>query len=103
MLARTDDIAAAVEAWLAQFERALADADEAALRTLFHRDSHWRDVLALTWRIKTVEGLDPIVRELQSGAGWAHASGFQTDAKRTPPRRVVRAGTEAIEAIFKFE
>jgi cation diffusion facilitator CzcD-associated flavoprotein CzcO len=103
MLARTNDIAAAVEAWLAQFERALANADEAALRALFHLDSHWRDVLALTWRIKTVEGLDPIVRELQSGAGRMPPSGLQIDATRTPPRRVVRAGTEAIEAIFKFE
>ena len=31
------------------------------------------------------------------------ATGFEIDRKRTPPRRVTRAGTEAIEAIFRFE
>ena len=54
--AETDSVATAVDRWLAQFERALAERDDVLLATLFHADSHWRDVLALTWDIRTVSG-----------------------------------------------
>ena len=73
------------------------------LASLFHADSYWRDVLALTWRIQTVGGADAIVSELDAHAARARPSGFRIDPRRTPPRRVTRAGTEAIEAIFCFE
>jgi putative flavoprotein involved in K+ transport len=36
-------------------------------------------------------------------AGRARAIQFQCDARRTPPREVTRAGTGALEAIFRFE
>jgi cation diffusion facilitator CzcD-associated flavoprotein CzcO len=99
----TQGIAAHASQWLAQFERALATTDDARLRTLFHRDSHWRDVLALTWRLTTVDGADAILRGLASYAAQVRPSGFAIDPERTAPRRVTRSGTEAIEAIFKFE
>ncbi len=89
--------------WLSQFERALAETDGVLLERLFHADSHWRDVLALTWHIRTVSGLDAIVAELQAHAGRARPSGFRTDSDRTAARYVTRAGTNAIEAIFRFE
>src|SRR5947208_7636080 len=89
--------------WLAAFEKALAGRDDVLLRTLFHPDSHWRDVLALTWHIRTVNGLEAVVRELKAHAGRAHPTGFRIDPHRTAPRHVTRAGTRAIEAIFQFE
>ena len=101
MLAGTETIAS--ESWLAQFERALAKPDDVLLKTLFHPDSHWRDVLALTWHIRTVNGRDAILRELKSHVGRARPAGFRTDPDRTPPRTVTRAGTKAIEAIFRFD
>jgi len=100
--AATGTIATAADEWLAQFGRALAGRDDARLRSLFHTDSHWRDVLALTWRITTVGGADAIVRELRAHAARARPTGFATDPDRTAPRRVTRAGTAAIEAIFRF-
>ena len=71
MLAKTEteSAAAAAESWLAQFERALAEPDDVLLKTLFHADSYWRDVLALTWHIKTVNGADAILRELKAHVG----------------------------------
>ena len=66
MLARIESNLTVTEHWLAQLERALSDCDDALLKTLFHADSHWRDVLALTWRIMTVNGRDAIVRELRT-------------------------------------
>jgi putative flavoprotein involved in K+ transport len=98
-----DKIEIVVADWLAQFERALSQADDSLLESLFHADSHWRDVLALSWRIETVSGRDAVARQIKDGADRARPIGFAIDADRTPPRRVMRAGNEAIEAIFKFE
>jgi cation diffusion facilitator CzcD-associated flavoprotein CzcO len=103
MLTRAETVATSVENWLARFEQALTESDDALLASLFHADSHWRDVLALTWRIRTVSGADAILRALAQHAGRAQPTGFATDLRRTPPRRVSRAGSEAIEAIFTFE
>jgi putative flavoprotein involved in K+ transport len=103
MLARADTVATIAENWLAQFEDALAARSRSRLHALFHADSHWRDVLALTWRIETVSGSDAILRELATHAARARPSGFKLDPRRTAPRNVRRAGTDAIEAIFGFE
>jgi thioredoxin reductase len=103
MLDRTDDISIATENWLAQFEGALAKSDDGLLETLFHPDSHWRDVLALSWNIQTITGADAILRELKRHAGRAAPSGLRIDPDRRAPRTVSRAGTSAIESIFKFE
>src|ERR1700730_16728817 len=103
MLARADTVATSAENWLAQFEAALAAPGLPRLERLFHADSHWRDVLALTWCIKTVSGSDAIVREGATHGGRARPTGFKIDLHRPAPRNVRRAGTDAIEAIFGFE
>ncbi len=102
MLDRTENLAALAENWLAQFEGALTQPDDGLLKNLFHPDSYWRDVLALTWDIRTIKGADAIVSALKGHAA-AGASSFRIDPDRTPPRRVTRAGTAAIEAIVRFE
>ena len=103
VLAKTETISTIADRWLAEFEKALAQSDDELLKTLFHPDSHWRDVLALTWHIRTVNGLDGILSELKAHVGRVHPTGFRTDPHRTLPRYVTRAGTKAIEAIFRFE
>ncbi|HKG99986.1 MAG TPA: NAD(P)/FAD-dependent oxidoreductase, partial [Bradyrhizobium sp.] len=103
MLDRTDDVSAAAENWLAQFENAIAKRDEFLLKSLFHPDSYWRDVLALSWNLQTVNGAEAILRALKVHAARAAPSGFRVDPGRAAPRRVTRAGTMSIEAIFKFE
>src|SRR5438445_2137754 len=103
MLDRTDDSSVAVDNWLTQFEEALAKPDDGLLKTLFHPDSYWRDVLALSWNIQTLNGAAAILNELKIHAGRAAPSGFAIDPGRRAPRKVMRAGTNAIEAIFKFE
>ena len=103
MLDKTDDLSVAADNWLAQFEDALAKPDDGTLKTLFHPDSYWRDVLALSWNIQTTNGADAILSELKAHAGRAQPRGFGIAPDRAPPRKVTRAGTQAIEAIFKFE
>ena len=97
------DHASDVQAWIEAFERALERADTSALASLFHTDSHWRDVLALTWSIETFNGPAAIARELVAHAARARPAGFQIAPGRTPPRQVGRSGVEAIEAILTFE
>jgi putative flavoprotein involved in K+ transport len=103
MLDRTDDISIATENWLAQFDGALATADDGLLKTLFHPDSYWRDALALSWNLQTINGADAILSALKDRAVSAAPGSFRIDPDRAAPRRVSRAGTSAIEAIFKFE
>lgn len=103
MLDKTDDISVAADAWLAQFEEALTRPDDSLLKTLFCQDSHWRDVLALSWNIQTINGADGILSELKALARSAAPRGFAVDPDRRAPRKVMRAGTNCIEAMFKFE
>jgi putative flavoprotein involved in K+ transport len=95
--------AAAAQDWLEQFERALTSRDDVLLAGLFVADSYWRDLLALTWRIQTIAGATAIARELGAAAHCVRSGGFVLAPDRTPPRRVTRAGTDAYEAIFRFE
>ena len=103
MLDRTQDISASVENWLTEFERALEHPNDRVLRPLLHTDSYWRDVLALSWNLQTLNGLEAILDELPVLAGRTAPRHFKIDPARAAPRRVKRAGTEAIEAIFSFE
>jgi thioredoxin reductase len=103
MLDKTNDISTITENWLARFETALTGRDGIQLKKLFHPDSYWRDVLALSWNIQTINGADAILKELTIHAGRAAPGGFAIDPDRAAPRSVMRAGVSAIEAIFKFE
>ncbi|MBR0935368.1 NAD(P)/FAD-dependent oxidoreductase [Bradyrhizobium jicamae] len=103
MLDKTDDISVAADNWLVQFEDALASPDDVLLKPLFHPDSHWRDVLALTWNIQTVSRAFSILAELPAHAQRSAPRNFRIAADRAAPRRAMRAGTNAIEAIFRFE
>src|SRR5580692_898193 len=96
MLDRTDDVSIAAES-------ALAQSDAGLLKTLFHPDSYWRDVLALSWNLQTINGADAILPALQADALKASPAGFRIDPDRAAPRQVIRAGTSAIECIFRFE
>jgi cation diffusion facilitator CzcD-associated flavoprotein CzcO len=103
MLDRTDDVSVSAESWLGQFEGAVTSGDVDLLKGLFHPDSYWRDVLALSWNLLTINGADAILGELPVLAGRTEPRKFRIDPDRAAPRRVKRAGTDAIEAIFQFE
>jgi putative flavoprotein involved in K+ transport len=99
-----DAIAGQVDRWLERLERAIAtpvsDHDPAAL---FHVDSHWRDVLALTWDIGTIDGAARLWPALCECAALVRTRGFARAGGRAGPRVVTRAGRRCIEALFEFE
>jgi cation diffusion facilitator CzcD-associated flavoprotein CzcO len=89
--------------WLVGFAAALSQSDSAAIAGLFHADSHWRDVLAFTWHLTTVNGAGELALAVCQAQEAVQATDFALDPNRTPPRRVTRAGTECLEAFFHFE
>lgn len=93
----------AARGWLDAFAAALGSGSAAALGALFAAESHWRDILAFTWNLRTASGADAIGERLGAAAGRMAPRGIALAQGRTPPRRVTRAGVEAIEAIFAFE
>ncbi len=81
---------ARVDAWLGRFEAALAERDVAAAAALFATDSYWRDLIAFTWNLKTVEGRDG-VSDLLSHTLDTGARGFATEAPADEADGVVTA------------
>ena len=89
--------------WLDAFGAALAAKDARAAAELFIADGLWRDLLAFTWTIKTLQGRAAIETMLRDRLAATQPARFQFPGKRTPPRWVSRASRDCIEAIFEFE
>jgi putative flavoprotein involved in K+ transport len=95
-------------AWLAGFAEALGRRDTAAVLALFAEDCYWRDFLAFTWNIKTLEGKPAIAAMLAARledtapAGWqlgpVTAGGGRTEAWFTFRTKAGRG-----EGIFRLE
>jgi len=96
------DCESPVQAWLSNFAAACASGDTNRLATLFEDESYWRDLLAFTGRIETLAGARRIGDALARLAPPLDLAGMEIDRARTPPRCVVRAGAECIEAIIRF-
>jgi putative flavoprotein involved in K+ transport len=52
--------------WLSAFASASARNDAAGAAAMFDSDSHWRDLIAFSWNIKTVDGRDAIAAMLKA-------------------------------------
>ncbi|WP_020099335.1 NAD(P)/FAD-dependent oxidoreductase [Mycobacterium sp. 360MFTsu5.1] len=85
-----------VEAWLANFEAALAAQDIDGVVGMFAVDSFWRDLVAFTWNIKTVEGRDQIAGMLRARLADTTPSGFRT-------REPATADGDVTSAFIEFE
>ncbi|XVV15661.1 flavin-containing monooxygenase [Actinoplanes sp. CA-131856] len=64
------------EDWLGSFEAALKARDAQAAAALFAPESFWRDLVAFTWNITTVEGRDGVADMLAATLDQAGPSGF---------------------------
>ena len=65
----TETPTAAAQAWLASLDGALQRRDVDAALDLFEDESYWRDFVAFTWNLKTLEGKADIRRMLQATLG----------------------------------
>ncbi|AWG99070.1 FAD-dependent oxidoreductase [Rhodococcus ruber Chol-4] len=80
-----------VDAWLADFEAALAARDVEAAAGMFATDSFWRDLVAFTWNLKTVEGREGVADMLHARLHDTDPSGFRTTEPPTEDGGVVSA------------
>ena len=88
---------ARVDAWLADFEAALATRDVERAVAMFAVDSFWRDLISFTWNIKTLEGREGIADMLTERAAATDAIGFRT--RETP----TDDGGGVVSAWIEFE
>jgi cation diffusion facilitator CzcD-associated flavoprotein CzcO len=89
--------------WLDAFGTALEAQDLARVLALFQTDAHWRDLLALSWRLVTVSGSPAIATLLRETLPVAKPCQIRLALGRTPPRLVTRAGTQVVEVIFSLQ
>lgn len=96
--ARTDQATATRNAarWLARFTDAVNANDAGGAVAFFVEDGFWRDLLAFTWNIVTLEGRPAIADMLAAQLGHVQACRFTLDGN-------AKAEGEITTALFTFE
>lgn len=79
------------EAWLAAFEDALRERDVRRAASMFAATSFWRDLIAFTWNLKTVEDPAGVADLLEHTLEGTDPSGFQRTEPATEEDGVVTA------------
>ncbi|WP_027583214.1 NAD(P)/FAD-dependent oxidoreductase [Bradyrhizobium sp. Ai1a-2] len=82
--------------WLGFFNVAVAAKDIDALLILFHPDAFWRDMLAFTWNVRTVEGHGEIRQMLDACLARTAPTAWR-------PMRPARLEDGIVEGIVEFE
>ena len=85
------DPSQSVSAWLSRFDRALQSGDRAAATALFEDDCYWRDLVTLTWNLKTMEGKAQIDDMLAATLEHTRPSGWRIDGTATQADGVTEA------------
>jgi putative flavoprotein involved in K+ transport len=83
-----------VDAWLRDFESALTARDVDRAAGMFAATSFWRDLIAFTWNLKTVENPDGVADLLRETLDQTDPSGFRTSE---PPEEADGVTTAWIE------
>jgi putative flavoprotein involved in K+ transport len=73
-----------VETWLADFEAALAARDAERAASLFATTSFWRDLIAFTWNLTTVENRDGVADLLRQTMESTDATNFRITEGEEP-------------------
>src|SRR5260221_7036390 len=84
-----------VSEWLSNFGTALDRADFDAAARMFEEESYWRDLLSLTWNIKTLEGKENIKAMLEATVPEAKPGQWRIEgnATRMGVTRRIQVGT----------
>ena len=73
-----------VESWLADFEAALAARDVERAAGLFATTCYWRDLIAFTWNLRTVENRDGVADLLRQTMETTDATTFRVTEGEEP-------------------
>jgi len=91
------------EAWLQAFDDALVSHDQAAIRSLFEEDSHWRDLAAFTWNVGSVSGAGEIEALFSRRLDEIKPANIRLAPHLRAPRWVARSGRRVCEVYFLFD
>src|SRR5260221_7447572 len=80
-----------VTAWLDGFSAALDRGDASGAAALFHDDSYWRDLVAFTWNITTLEGRSAITSMLEASLAAVAPTDWRVEGDPTEIDGVVEA------------
>ncbi len=84
------------QAWLTKLETTIAKGDHAGAAAMFGAGGYWRDLVSMTWNIKTMEGADEVKAMLDACAGATRPSNFTVEGEASE-------GGGLTEAWFTFE
>jgi putative flavoprotein involved in K+ transport len=87
------------DAWLTAFEDALTARDVGRAADLFATTSFWRDLIAFTWNITTVEGPEGVRDLLSATLEATDPSGFRTSEEPTEADGTITAWIEFETAV----
>lgn len=79
------------QAWLSKFEAALTSRDVEAVKNLFAPECYWRDLVAFTWNIKTMEGRDEIAAMAEATLDNTNPRNWQIEGDVTEADGIVEA------------
>ena len=103
------DILNIVENWLNDFNQIIEkykilneNNSDLNLSSVFHEDSHWRDLVSFTFDIITFSKIKNIEKEFLKCVLNQNVSKFSIDPNRTKPKKVKRGGKITIEAILSY-
>jgi thioredoxin reductase len=98
-----DDLAEVAANWIGRFERLLDERQLCAVDRLFVEDAYWRDLLMMSWDLRSAIGIEDIrafVNERIINSGFRS---FRL-CDRQPPRMMdVSPGRRALQVIYNFE
>ena len=80
-----------VRSWLTEFGGALERGDASVAAACFLEDSYWRDLVAFTWNITTLEGRDGIASMLAARLASAAPANWQVEGEPTEANGVIEA------------
>ena len=80
-----------VNTWLGKFSDALEARDIATLKSLFAEDCYWRDLVAFTWNIKTMEGREAIGEMAGATLDSVNPTNWEVDGDATEANGITEA------------
>jgi hypothetical protein len=96
---------AIAQKWITSFESALLSGEVAGFAKVLHQDCWWRDMLALSWDLRTVHGLPNVTSYLSDNLSHTtpHNLRLQETGKFVPAFGTPIEGLEWVESMFDFD
>ena len=94
-----------VETWLTEFEKVVKGSDFNKLTTLFVKDAWIRDLLAVSWDFRTIQGCDKLRHYFEGNLHAGGLSNIRASERGAfkPCFKMPYPGLQWIESMFTFE